>query len=630
MRSGIESIFGSNPLRSRTDLQIAVRTLFEPVKARFSPGAARVKLGYTGAHFPEHAAELEGFARPLWGLVPLAAGGGDFPDWELYGRGLASGTDPGHPEYWGDIGDYDHAPVEMAAIGFALALVPQHIWEPLDTRVRGQLTDWLSQINKVKLYDNNWLFFRVLVNLGLKRVGVGHDADGMRTALDRIETFDLGGGWYSDGPTMQRDYYVAFALHFYGLIYAKLAAPQDAERARRLRERAALFAPEFMHWFAADGAALPFGRSLTYRFAQGAFWGALAFADVEGLEWGVVKGLALRHLRWWANQPITRGDGTLSIGYAYPNLNMAEAYNAPGSPYWAMKFFLPLGLPEIHPFWQAEEVPMPALSTTHVQPQAGLVICRDGERHVFALSSGQHHRRVRHGAEKYAKFAYSTAFGFSVPSGPIGTGQGACDNILALADDDTHYRVREAPVEVALEGDVLRSRWQPWPDVEVETWLLPRLPWHLRVHRLRTGRTLQSAEGGFALARPESAIPERALQEGDGFALAPYPDSWSGIRDLRGTRAGKVIHPDPNTNVLHPRTAIPTLLGKHEAGEHWLVCAVLGLPGRGEWQEIWNSPPPTPDTPIALQGLRTIVYSGARRRGLRARFKRLLNLFTRQ
>lgn len=54
------------------------------------------------------------------------------------------------------------------------------------------------------------------------------------------------------------------------------------------------------------------------------FWGALAFADVdlpEPLTWGMVKGIVLRHLRWWQTQPnIWTAAGTLSIGFSYPNM----------------------------------------------------------------------------------------------------------------------------------------------------------------------------------------------------------------------------------------------------------------------------------------------------------------------
>ena len=44
----------------------------------------------------------------------------------------------------------------------------------------------------------------------------------------------------------------------------------------------------------------------------------------------------------------------LTIGYGYPQQYMAEQYNAPGSPYWGLKVFLLLALPDDHPFWTAE------------------------------------------------------------------------------------------------------------------------------------------------------------------------------------------------------------------------------------------------------------------------------------
>src|SRR5438309_10220609 len=96
-----------NELRSRADLQEAVRALVAPLKRYFSPGSARVHLGFTGAHYDDHAAALEGFARPLWGLAPLAAGGGAFADWGVYRRGLTNGSDPMHPEDWGEPGGRD-------------------------------------------------------------------------------------------------------------------------------------------------------------------------------------------------------------------------------------------------------------------------------------------------------------------------------------------------------------------------------------------------------------------------------------------------------------------------------------------------------------------------------------------
>ncbi len=624
-----------NPLQTRADLQAAVRSLFEPLRPHFSESGARVRLepspasrtvaawrrglvavspgsGLFSARLVQRLVgakrargwqkrlrrpgELEGFARPLWGLVPLVVGGGSFEDWALYRRGLASGTDPAHRDYWGGRLDKSQTLVEMAALGFALALVPEHLWTPLSPKVQKNVARWLGHINELEVADNNWLFFRVLVNLGLARVGAPHDAAASERALLRLETFYRGDGWYSDGPRPQLDHYVAFALHYYGLVYAELAAASDPARAQRFRERAEAFAQDYLYWFAEDGAALPFGRSLTYRFAQGSFWGALAFAGVEALPWPLLKGVTLRHLRWWARQPVFTPDGLLSVGYTYPNAAVAEGYSSPASPYWALKAFLPLALAESHPFWQADEAPLPPLEGVRAQRQPGLVVCRDAVHgHVFALSGRQHAPDwLKHGAAKYAKFAYSVSFGFSVPRRRDKAGYtlraGAFDSTLALSRDGRLYRARERPLEFALEREVVYTSWSSGPGVRVETWLLPLLPWHVRVHRLHTDTQLESAEGGFAFGW-ESSTSKVA---GAGHALASTKTSCSGLLDLGpAARRGEVLEVEPETNLLQPRTVIPTLRASHAPGEHLLSCAVLALPRveAAELARLWAEPP---------------------------------------
>ena len=50
-----------------------------------------------------------------------------------------------------------------------------------------------------------------------------------------------------------------------------------------------MFAQDYLYYFDEEGEALPYGRSQTYRFAQGAFFAALIFAEVEALPWGQIK-----------------------------------------------------------------------------------------------------------------------------------------------------------------------------------------------------------------------------------------------------------------------------------------------------------------------------------------------------
>ena len=78
---------------------------------------------------------MESFTRPLWGLAPLAAGGGAFEGLDLVLSGLDHGTNPDHPDYWGDVGRHDQRMVEMAGLSQALLLAPETFWTPLPDAV---------------------------------------------------------------------------------------------------------------------------------------------------------------------------------------------------------------------------------------------------------------------------------------------------------------------------------------------------------------------------------------------------------------------------------------------------------------------------------------------------------------
>lgn len=582
-----------NPLRTKKQLQEAVNQLCAPLAPFYSNGGALLHLGQTGAVYEERTVQMEAFARPLWGLVPLAAGGGESRLWETYIKGIRNGTNPQHDEYWGKTGHVDQRFVEMAAVGLALCLCSQMAWDPLSSQEQKNLASWLDQINHYDLPPNNWRFFIVLANLGLKRAGGPYNAEAMEKALELLDTFYIGDGWYADGCTEQRDYYVPFAMHYYGLIYAGLMGEEDPDRSARYKERASRFARDFIYWFAADGSALAFGRSLTYRFAQSAFWGALAFAGVEALDWGVIKGLALRNMRWWFKQPIFTSDGCLTIGYTYPNLIMAEGYNAPGSPYWAFKAFLPLALEDSHPFWTAEEKELPALAPLSVQKHAHMVISHDGG-HAMALTSGQYAGfDPAHTPAKYAKFAYSNVFGFSVPKGQTGLAKGAYDSMLAVSEGDEWYRVRKECVEYAIEDKTVYSLWKPWPDVSIRTWLIPAGAWHIRVHLLDTRRELATAEGAFAIRWEERVLEDakdRLRLDEKGVAVQ-YPWGVTGIVNLTGDRKPVPVVCEANTNLIHPRTLLPTLEGRLEPGLHWLAAAVLGSPEEEAGKRAWLNPP---------------------------------------
>lgn len=571
---------------TRSNVEKLVCRLVEPLEAHASPGGARVRPGETGASFPNRDAELEGFARPLWGLAPLAAGGGEFGHWDRYREGLQNGTDPSHPEYWGPITDSSQKVVELAPIGVALALAGEELWDPLPTAARDRIAAWIRGVEDVSIPDSNWRWFRVLALAGLRSVGHEVEWAVAESDLARLDSFGRADGWYVDGPDGACDYYAAWELHTDALLYATLATKRgvvdapDKGRLEGFRTRSDRFAEVFRHWFADEGAALPYGRSLTYRFAQAAVWGALAVADRNPLPWSEIRGLWERNLRWWLDGPILTDGGILALGYRYPTLKTTEPYNSPSSPYWATKAFLPLALPESHPFWRAEPVLAPAgkgerapersrdLDRERTMETPAMVVTRS-EGEVTALVAGTDSPYPH----KYDKFAYSTAFGFGVGSDVGGIESSGIDGTLGLGEDGEHLRIR-GEVEGWLEDGAPRSRWEPWPDVVVDSWIVPATPWHVRVHRVETARHLHSVEGGFPVDRSGEREEDRRAEA--GVAVAEYSAGHSEVRDLAGGRESEVIDQDPNTNVLHQRTAVPVLRGSHGPGTSWLVGAVLG------------------------------------------------------
>ncbi|KAF9887761.1 hypothetical protein FE257_009567 [Aspergillus nanangensis] len=640
--------FTDNPLQSRADLVRAATALLSALAPYKSPANARIKIPVaTAAGFDETAAQLEGFARPLW-TVPLLlneAGGHDDDSLGLrtWIQGLESGSDPASPEYWGDLGDTDQRMVEMEAIAFALLANPDEMLGAMSGATKRNLATWLRQINDHKMPQNNWLWFRVFVNLALvKTLGVARgevqpqiDAD-----LRTLDSFAIGEGWSSDGlwgdERKQADYYSgSFAIQFAQLLYVRFAGQEDPRRADEYRRQAGEFGRVFWRYFDHDGAAIPFGRSMTYRFAFAAFWSAAACAEIPlpaPLDHpGATKGMLLRHLRWWARHPhIFSADGTLTIGFTYPNMYLSEAYNSPQSVYWCLKSFIVLMLPASHAFWTTPEQPFPggSIQSIHVVWPPRHILNNTPEHH-FLLSSGQMTRKDHKAREaKYGKLAYSSAFGFSVPTGPL-LAQLAPDSTLCASHDggDT-WKLRSAPSSERMTsvtvlnggaGDddgqtvpALTSVWKPWTylDVHIETTLVSLTEafpgWHARVHRVKWSRTggglcrdgIQVVDSGFAIdsetvsgggliqKRPSVVGMDEGWYHDAESCLVSSRGGISGISDLinmqqRDVRSeGFALRADPNSNLMTSRTLIPTMrhwIPLDGEGERWLVSGVFAI-----------------------------------------------------
>jgi hypothetical protein len=612
MTADLSRPLAGNPLRTRDDVAGAARAVVAPLIDSLRASGARTDLPPIGRQ-SEDVVGLEAVARALWALVPLAlSGGSNDAHWTRVRDGLVAGTNPDHPDYWGAPQAFDQRLVEMAPIGVGLLFAPDRLWDPLTGRQRDRLGAWLEQIDRCDLHPNNWQCFRMLVDLGRAHVGLHYDPAALTTALDGIEARACDDGWYDDATAGSKpvfDWYTAFAFHVYGLLAAcgDTTSVIGTARTDRYRQRAALFARQLRAWFAPDGRALAYGRSMTYRFAQAAFWGMLAAADVEALPWGEVRGLYFRNLRSWANDPIADERGRLTVGYAYAHPAVAEPYISAGSPYWAAKAFLALLAPAGHPFWTVAEREPATTASVSVQHVPGMVLTTDRDQ-VLAVTHGQNGASfLGDRAARYARIAYSSHSPFcldrlddahAMRELPVS------DSTIALVDRRGVRRVRQDPQRLQITGELVASRWRPWPDVVVETVAWGRAPWHARAHVVTTARSLLAEEWGFAVGLPGDATPDVVIAAGAVVVQSRF--GTSGLLDRSGRRAASVRSVGPGVSLRYPHAAVPRLARRLAPGRHLMTCLVLAAGPRRAFDERdpWHDPPEPPGQLVALADAR--------------------------
>lgn len=230
-----------------------------------------------------------------------------------------------------------------------------------------------------------------------------------------------------------------------------------------------------------------------------------------------------------------------------------------------------------------------------------LVRHRPGE--TVALVSGPANPGIRHGAEKYGKFAYSTRYAFSIEDDLRNPGRAVLDSSPGLIDEDGTSRVR-SEAESSLIGDgFLFSRWKPWPDVTIGSWLFWSGLWHVRCHHIQKGRRLSTVEGGFAI--PVLLDQPIIVREVPLGVAVVGGGEFSGIRDLSSVaRSARAHRCPPNTNLMAPRTMVPQLFSQVEVGGRWLMGGILAGGETTPLGLAWADPPQPPDPEALSNALR--------------------------
>ncbi|WP_329175898.1 DUF2264 domain-containing protein [Streptomyces decoyicus] len=389
---------------------------------------------------------LEGFARTfLLAALRVAGSNGHDPHDHLprYAEGLAAGTrepsaaremTPAEPDSWPRIDTIRQARVEAASLALGLRLTRPWLWDTLDDGIRARVVDWLLPALGPSPVDNNWWLFGLTVGGFLRDAGIEtvRAQAAIDRALTRIEDWYRGDGWYSDGDNRAFDHYNAWAMHFYPVLHAHLAGDRTLLADYGARLHAQL--DGYTRLFDANGAPMPFGRSLTYRFAATAAPWLGALTGHTPLTPGATRRLASGALRHFLDRGAVMADGLLPLGWYGPYAPMLQSYSGPASPYWAAKGFLGLLLPAADPAWTAPEAALPAETVDAARPlgPTGLLLQSTASDGLVRLHNHGSNSTLAAPDPYYARFAYSTRTG---PTAPTAADQSLPDNHFALLID---------------------------------------------------------------------------------------------------------------------------------------------------------------------------------------------------
>ena len=223
----------------------------------------------------------------------------------------------------------------------------------------------------LRAYDRLWMPLDDVT----KQRNMGDRVD---PACRKVEEWYVGDGWYADGPVFAFDYYSSYVFH--AMYLETLQAMVDAKANTRLDyaryharalKRAQKFSIILERFISPEGTFPVVGRSTPYRLAAMqplalmAWYGKLP----EELTNGQVRAALTQVMhRMFDHQNNYNDGGYLTIGFCGSQPETADWYTNNGSLYMTSLAFMPLGLPESHPFWADEAQPWTQVKAWGGQP----------------------------------------------------------------------------------------------------------------------------------------------------------------------------------------------------------------------------------------------------------------------
>lgn len=323
---------------------------------------------------------MECFGRLMAGIAPwLALPDDETPEgkqrkqlreWAL--KAYANAVDPESPDYlsWDKEGQ---TLVDAAYLVESFYRAYDALWVPLDQVTKERYLKELAGLHRFSPPYTNWLMFVCMEECFRMYAGdKGYDKYRIHLALNKMEEWYIGDGFYSDGPDFAFDYYNAYVIQpmyveALDMIRKRLGDEKwmchgkgnlhgANNRYGQALKRMQKYGVILERFISPEGTFPVVGRSIPYRMAVMQPLAMLAWRKElpKELSNGQVRaGLTAVMKRMFGedgNRNFNEG-GYLTLGFVGSHPNTADWYTNNGSLYMTSLSFMPLGLPADDPFW---------------------------------------------------------------------------------------------------------------------------------------------------------------------------------------------------------------------------------------------------------------------------------------
>lgn len=342
-----------------------------------------LELSPTWDNRDRKVAYMECFGRLMAGIAPWLALPDDdteegrmrrqLREWAL--KAYTNAVDPASPDYlgWRSGGQ---TLVDAAYVVESLHRAYDALWRPLSEETKQR---YIAELQGLRRYDppyTNWLLFCAMEECFILKAGGQADMFRVHTAMNKVEEWYVGDGWYSDGNAFAFDYYNAYVIQPMYLECLEMIREKrgddnwtvrtytpesDRNRGANYRYEQALkrmqkFSVILERFISPEGTFPVVGRSIPYRLAVMQPLAMLAWQKKlpQELTNGQVRaGLTavMRRMFEGRGESNFTPDGFLTIGFVGAHPNVADWYTNNGSLYMTSLAFMPLGLPADDPFW---------------------------------------------------------------------------------------------------------------------------------------------------------------------------------------------------------------------------------------------------------------------------------------